>query len=569
MRKKHPMNETPRIKSNLEYLRKLFIMPDSPDKFIEFGHELLEMLHGFFQEKGGIHSSISLPELSEIFNQKSLPHEPHLIKDVLAEIKTKVIAHSVKVGNPYYIGHMISAVPYFMIFLEMIIAALNQNQVKIETAKASSFVERELVAWLHRMVFDRTDRFYEKNIQNHRIALGNVTSDGSLANVTALLVAREKAFPPEANFPGLRTAGMHGALQHYGYDRGVIMVSTRGHYSIKKAANLLGLGEENVITIPVDEKNRINISSLSRKIDSFEGGGDKNRTKVIAIVGIAGTTETGNVDDLDSLGKIARETGAYFHVDACWGGSALLADEYRALFAGIEKADSVSIDAHKLLYCPMSMGLILFRSEKDLNTIRHSSKYIIRRNSVDTGRFTVEGSRPFAALKPWASLKIIGREGYGILMKQARKATENLLGMISHCGNFEALNDPDLFILTYRFIPEALKNIIASLEETAEQEKGEGKKETEEKIRKINFLVNGLNIKLHKALRRDDTTFVSRTTLESTRYRPQNIVVLRAVLMNPLINKQVLEEIVATQNRIGLNLWKEFEPAYQKMINGK
>jgi glutamate decarboxylase len=544
-------------------------MPDSPDKFIEFGHELLEMLHDFFQEKGGIHSSISLPELSEIFNQKSLPHNPHLIKDVLAEIKTKVIAHSVKVGNPYYIGHMISAVPYFMIFLEMIIAALNQNQVKIETAKASSFVERELVAWLHRLVFDRTDRFYEKNIQNHRIALGNVTSDGSLANVTALLVAREKAFPPEANFPGLRTAGMHRALQHYGYDRGVVMVSTRGHYSIKKAANLLGLGEENVITIPVDEKNRINISSLSRKIDSFEEADRGNRTKIIAIVGIAGTTETGNVDDLEALGKIARETGAYFHVDACWGGSALLADECRALFAGIEKADSVSIDAHKLLYCPMSMGLILFRSEKDLNTIRHSSKYIIRRNSVDTGRFTVEGSRPFAALKPWASLKIIGREGYGILMKQARKATVNLLGMISHCGNFEALNDPDLFILTYRFIPEALISQIASLEETAAQEKGEGKKESEEKIKKINFLVNGLNIKLHKALRRDDTTFVSRTTLESTRYRPQNIVVLRAVLMNPLINKQVLEEIVATQNRIGLNLWKEFEPAYRKMINGK
>jgi putative pyridoxal-dependent aspartate 1-decarboxylase len=571
------MIETPRIKSNLEYLRKLFIMPDSPDKFIEFGHELLEMLHDFFQEKGGIHSSISLPELSEIFNQKSLPHEPHLIKDVLAEIKTKIIAHSVKVGNPYYIGHMISAVPYFMILLEMIIAALNQNQVKIETAKASSFVERELVAWLHRMVFDRTDRFYEKNIQNHRIALGNVTSDGSLANVTALLVAREKAFPPEANFPGLRTAGMHRALQHYGYDRGVVMVSTRGHYSIKKAANLLGLGEENVITIPVDEKNRINLSSLSRKIDSFEEGGDKNRTKIIAIVGIAGTTETGNVDDLEALGKIARETGTYFHVDACWGGSALLADEYRPLFAGIEKADSVSIDAHKLLYCPMSMGLILFRSENDLNTIRHSSKYIIRRNSVDTGRFTVEGSRSFAALKPWASLKIIGREGYGILMKQARKATENLLSMISHCGNFEALNDPDLFILTYRFIPETLKSIIASLEETVDHEKGKEKKETDpavaaalaesaEKIRKINFLVNGLNIKLHKALRRDDTTFVSRTTLESTRYRPQNIVVLRAVLMNPLINKQVLEEIVATQNRIGLNLWKEFEPAYRKMM---
>ncbi len=563
------MNRPSRIKSNLEYLRKLFIMPDSPDKFIEFGHELLEMIHDFFQEKGGIHSSITLPELSRIFNQKALPQEPHLIKDVLAEIKTKIIAHSVKVGNPYYIGHMISAVPYFMILLEMIIAALNQNQVKIETAKASSFVERELVAWLHRLVFQCDDGFYEKNIQDPRLALGNVTSDGTLANLTALLVAREKAFPPDGDFPGFRAAGMYRALEHYGCERAVVMVSTRGHYSIKKAVNLLGLGEENVINIPVDQKNRIRCDHLQEKIASLTKNGRESKVRIIAIVGIAGTTETGNVDDLLTLGQIARDVGAHFHVDACWGGAALLADGYRGLFNGISRADSVSIDAHKLLYCPMSMGLILFRNEKDLNTIRHSSKYVIRRNSVDTGRFTVEGSRPFAALKPWASLKIIGREGYGILLKQAKQATKNLLAIINRCGNFEALNDPDLFILTYRFLPEAIRTHIGSLEQSAEQKSGDEKRAFENEIRKINFLVNGMNIKLHKALRQDDTTFVSRTTLESTRYRPQNIVVLRAVLINPLINKGVLEEIVETQNRIGLRLWKEFEPAYLKIIHGK
>ena len=457
-----------------------------------------------------------------------------------------------------------------MILMEMIIAALNQNQVKIETAKASSFVERELVAWLHRMVFRRRDGFYEKNIQNHRVALGNVTSDGTLANVTALLVAREKAFPPVGNFPGFRAAGMYRALQHYGCDRGVVMVSTRGHYSIKKAVNLLGLGEENIINIPVDEKNRIDCDRLRHKIKALTENVGGKKTKIIAIVGIAGTTETGNVDDLETLGQIARETGAYFHVDACWGGSALLVKEYRSLFKGISKADSVSIDAHKLLYCPMSMGMILFRNEKDLNTIRHSSKYVIRRNSVDTGRFTVEGSRPFAALKPWASLKIMGREGYGILLKQARKATENLLGIINHCGNFEALNDPDLFILTYRFFPAVAKSSMASLEETVNDQKSDQeKKASRQQIRKINFLINGLNIKLHKALRRDDNTFVSRTTLESTRYRPQDIVVLRAVLINPLINRKILQEIVEIQNRIGLRLWKEFEPVYRKIVNGK
>ena len=91
-------------------------------------------------------------------------------------------------------------------------------------------------------------------------------------------------------------------------------------------------------------------------------------------------------------------------------------------------------------------------------------------------------------------------------------------------------------------------------------------RELERGIRKVNHIVNALNIKLHKALRRDDTTFVSRTTLESTRYRPQGIVVLRAVLVNPLTDKAILREVVDTQNRIGREIWKEFKPAYQRIL---
>ena len=560
--------DSKKVKSNIEYLQKLFIMPDSPDKFIEFGHDLLEMIHDFFKEKGGIHSSITLPELSLIFSETAVPDEPHLIKDVLTEIKQKVTAHSVKVGSPYYIGHMTSAVPYFMILLEMIIAALNQNQVKIETAKASSFVERELVAWFHRLVYDRTEAFYQKNMQNPRVALGNVTSGGTVSNLTALMVARERAFPPDGDFPGVRVAGMERALRHYGYGRAVILVSARGHYSIRKAANLLGLGEENVVTIPVDSRHRMDVRRLKQRIASLQEKKGKERTKIVAVVGIAGTTETGNVDNLLKLGDAAREAGAYFHVDACWGGSALLVDEYRPLFNGIEEADSVAIDAHKLLYCPMAMGLILFRSEKDLNLIKQSSQYVIRRNSVDTGRFTIEGSRPFASLKPWAALKIIGREGYGLLFRSARQNTESLKEILEGCGNFEVLNIPELFILIYRFIPRPVKEQLQAWQAQKGLE-GEEKKDVERRLRKVNLIINALNIKLHKALRLDDTSFVSRTTLESTRYRPHNITVLRACLINPLTDRGILEEIVETQNRLGLELWPDFEPAYRKVLHGK
>jgi len=105
------------IEETPEYMRKLFIMPNSPDRFIEFGDSLLDMIHDFFKEKGGIHSSITMDDLSRIFNNTEMPKTPMLIKDLLDEIKKNIINHSVKVANPYYIGHMTSAIPYFMILL--------------------------------------------------------------------------------------------------------------------------------------------------------------------------------------------------------------------------------------------------------------------------------------------------------------------------------------------------------------------------------------------------------------------------------------------------------------------
>jgi len=558
-----------KVESNLEYLRKLFIMPDTPDKFMEFGHTILEMIHDFFQEKEGLHRRITLPELAGIFNQTSMPEGPHLIRDVLEEIKNKVTVHSVKVGSPYYIGHMTSAVPYFMILLEMIIASLNQNQVKIETAKASSFVERELIAWTHRMVFNRSEGFYRRHIQNPRVAIGNVTSGGTMSNLTALLVAREKALPADRLFPGVRKSGMERALQHHGFTRLVVITSKRGHYSIQKSANLLGLGEENVIEVPVDIHNRIDINRLRKTIRAIkrDDQAKATRTKIMAIVGLAGTTETGNIDNLKELGDIARQEGAFFHVDAAWGGSALIVDEYKKLFRGIEAADSVSVDFHKLAYCPMTMSIVVFRNERDLNHLKQVSQYVNRRESVDTGRFTIEGSRPFACLKPWASLKILGKDGYRLLFEQAREAMSTFRRILEVSGNFEILNDPELFIINYRFVPHFVREKVCELSEATKPPFDRTARErARNKVRRINKALNVLNVQLQKSIRMDDTTFVSRTTIESTRHRYQRIVVLRAILINPLINDVILEEIVSTQNRIGLSLADLYEPMMREIL---
>ncbi|MDY6968804.1 MAG: pyridoxal-dependent decarboxylase [Spirochaetota bacterium] len=551
------------IKADLEHLRKLFIMPDSPDKFMEFGFELLDLIHSFFKDKGGIHSEISLPELSKIFSNIDIPTTPNLLKDILSEIKTKIISHSVKVGNPYYIGHMTSAIPYFMILIEMIIAALNQNQVKIETAKASTFVERELIAWIHRIIFDCSPLYYKTHIQNHNVALGNVTLDGTIANLTAMLIARNKIFAPDGRFPGVRKAGINEAFRYYKCKKAVIICSKRGHYSIDKIARIIGIGENNVIKVPVDRYNKIDISKLKQISNQIKEANrnEKEKIKIISLIGIAGTTETGNIDNLVELRKLADEHKSYFHVDAAWGGAVLLVDKYRHLLKGIESADSVTFDAHKLLYSPLSMGLVLFNDETALNYLKHTSEYIIRADSVDQGRFTVEGSRPFSCLKPWATLKIFGSNGIKLLFELAFDLTKELISLIKNHSNFEPMNYPELFITNYRFVPEAVQQELNYLMNLVENEDSNNKNEILEKIKNINTVLNDLNIELHRIIRQEDNSFVSRTMLESTRYSPQKIVVLRAVTINPLTTPEIIKEIIDEQNRLGTNIY------YSKFIN--
>ncbi len=544
-----------RIESTPEYMRKLFIMPDSSDRFVEFGVHLLDLIHDFFKERGGIHSSVSMEDLAKIFNTIEMPQKPHLIRDVLDEIKRNVVKHSVKVANPYYIGHMTSAVPYFMILLEMIAISLNQNQVKIESAKASSFVEREFLCWIHQLIYNGNPDFYKRQIQNPKIAMGNITSDGTVANVTALTLAMAKAFPPDnKGFKGIRTEGLVRALNHYGYRQALFFVSRRGHYSISKAGSILGIGDQGVIRVPVLPcVNKIDIHKLQsiieniRKEDRLAG----KPTKFVAVVGIAGTTETGNIDDLDALAAIARKIGAHFHVDAAWGGGALLMEGAREMMKGIEKADSVTVDGHKLLYAPNSMGICVFKNVEDSRFLYHTSNYIIRKGSVDQGRFTIEGSRPFACLKPWASIKIFGKTGYKLLFDHARNLQHTFTKLVERDPLFELMNKPELFIIIYRFIPEELRSLLDRLMKDP--------KKNSERITAVNKLINNLNIDLHKTIRDHDMSFVSRTQIESTKYTPRKIVVLRAITINPNTEPDMLRQILSEHRRMGIRLWRDMK----------
>jgi glutamate decarboxylase len=197
--------------------------------------------------------------------------------------------------------------------------------------------------------------------------------------------------------------------------------------------------------------------------------------------------------------------------------------------------------------------------------VKYTAGYVIRKSSVDQGRFTLEGSRKFDVLKPWAALKVFGTDGFQILFDHAFTLTADLNQLINASQNFEAMNNPQLFIHVFRFVPRDVQEALASMGPV----KGKSPQAVaaRKKRKEVNALLNTLNVELHRAIRAEDSTFVSRTTLATTRYAPQPIVVLRAVTVNPLTTRSILEEILTKQEKMGLALYaKQYKKQFKKLL---
>jgi glutamate decarboxylase len=419
-----------------------------------------------------------------------------------------------------------------MLPLAQIMIALNQNVVKTETSKAFTPLERQVLGMLHRLVYGREEPFYAQFLQDSRHALGAFCSGGTIANLTALWVARNNALPADGDFAGVGHEGMHRALRHHGYDDAAILVSRLGHYSLNKAADVLGIGRKSAHAIEVDARNRIDLRALEARCRQLRAGG----VKIIALVGIGGTTETGNIDPLASMAAIAREHGAHFHVDAAWGGPTLFSARWRHLLAGIELADSVTLDAHKQLYVPMGAGMALFRDPAAVRAIEHHARYIIREGSRDLGSKTLEGSRPGMAMLVHSGLRILGRRGYELLIDGGIDKARWFADEIAATPDFELTSAPELNILTYRYMPAAARQALAGANAGT--------------VARINGLLNGITRDIQRLQRDAGKSFVSRTQLGIARYGDEAIDVFRVVLANPLTDRQVLREVLREQREI-------------------
>lgn len=542
---------TRQAQASADSLLRIFTAPEDASSTLSIIEQRLSQdLAGFL---GNSIAALEKP-LSEIetdFNAHQIPVDPTFVSDYADEIMQNLVAHSVHTAAPSFIGHMTSALPYFVLPLSKMMVGLNQNLVKIETSKAFTPLERQVLGMMHHLVYQQPGNFYDQWMHSANHSLGAFCSGGTVANITALWIARNRLLKPQADFKGITREGMPKALRFYGFDDLAILVSERGHYSLGKTADLLGIGRDNIISIATDENNKVDVEAMRQAANTLAA----QNIKVMAIVGVAGTTETGNVDPLTELAELAAELQCHFHVDAAWGGASLLSNKYRHLLKGIELADSVTIDAHKQMYVPMGAGMVLFKDPELANSIVHHAEYILRVGSKDLGSHTLEGSRPGMAMLVHACLQIIGRDGYEILINNSLEKARYFASIIKQHPEFELVTEPELCLLTYRFIPNTVQQLLNSAVAN----------NNEAIVAQINELIDGLTQFIQKHQREQGKSFVSRTRIQPAQYFRQHTTVFRVVLANPLTDEQILHDVLTEQAEIA-QLDNEFLPQLLALV---
>jgi aromatic-L-amino-acid/L-tryptophan decarboxylase len=311
------------------------------------------------------------------------------------------------------------------------------------TARAADLIEAQSLEWVAQLL-------------GYPFGGGTVTSGGMVSNLTALMAARERAIP------GVRHTGFAG--------RQVAMYcSSEAHYSVRRAAEVLGIGADWVRSLPLDANRRMRAVDLARAIDADIAAG----IVPIAVVATAGTTLTGAVDPIGLLADVCAARNVWLHVDGAYGLPAACVPEAREIFAGLERADSLSVDAHKWLFLPKACGVVLVRDRASLAAaFSHHENYMLHEDAdPNTGAeevlnpvdMTLEYSRPFRALKLWLALRVHGAEQYRAAIAQNLEQAQLCARLVRAHDDLELLVEPQLSTVPFRHVPKSLRGDEAAI----------------------------------------------------------------------------------------------------------
>ena len=345
----------------------------------------------------------------------------------VAEFKEKIAPRCMATPHPLYLGLVNSSPLPGGVIGDLFISVFNNNGGAAEQAPPATAAERAVIGFF-------CDQLGLEG------GTGLIQPGGAYANLTALLAARDRAFPEWQKSGPLTLPGDP-----------VIYTSEAGHFCLARAARVMGVGDKSLHLVPINDRGAMDPAELERMIRV-----DRRAGRVpFCIVATAGTTSTGAFDPLDEIAEIASSRGIWFHVDAAYGGAVCLSGKHRHLLKGIERADSVAIDPHKWFFIPMTAGAVLVRDRGALLTASDiGPSYIPTGDGVpDAFRLSYACSRRASALKVWLAWRAHGLRTVREAVERNIDLTRYLEERLSGEG-YEVLPDGPISIACARALPE-------------------------------------------------------------------------------------------------------------------
>ena len=409
-----------------------------PDAIRAMGAQALEWVAGYHEtiRQRAVFPRTTARELQERLGEP-LPQEGRDFASLLDTFRDVVVANARHNAHPRSLGYVSSPGTAVAALADLFASVLNANLTAWRSGPGPAQLERVTIDWVRQAMGcpEGTD--------------GVFVSGGSIANLAGLAAARTRRCGQAVNAEGQRAHPR--PLRVY--------VSEEGHHSVDKAAALLGIGHANVRRIAVDERFRMDVGDLERRIaEDREAGAEP-----FCVVASAGTVVTGAVDPLSDVAAVARREGLAMHVDACYGGFARLAPSARPLFDGIADADSIALDPHKWLYLPVDCGCILYRDPGAARAAFGLGADYTRVLETAPGEafafwdYTPELSRRFRALKVWMALAHVGARAYGEAIESNLDCAAHLGGLVEESEDLELLAPVGLSIVCFRYLPPGFR----------------------------------------------------------------------------------------------------------------
>jgi glutamate/tyrosine decarboxylase-like PLP-dependent enzyme len=353
------------------------------------------------------------------------------LAEAIDETCETIARHSILVQHPNCIAHLHTPPMISGIAAERFISLLNPSMDSWDQSGSATYVEERVVAWLTELFRLGSD------------ADGVFTSGGTQGNIMALLMARDWAIQQRSG----HNVQQNGLPDYSSKLR--IVGSSKSHFTLKKAASLMGLGERAVVSVQSLPNGSIDVQALRAEMIELERAG----LIPFAVVGTAGTTDHGAIDDLEALALVAQRHDAWFHVDAAYGGALMLSGAKHRL-SGIQQANSIVVDFHKLWFQPISCGAILLKDKRNFSHLRHHADYLNREtddlpNLVDKA---ISTTRRFDALKVWMMLRSVGDRTVGEMVDHLLTQTRAVAALVQKLPAFELLAEPSLSTVLFRYI---------------------------------------------------------------------------------------------------------------------